>query len=117
MICVATKQHVLNRGTASDDFLSQLIAWGKIASDDIFSPNSASDVYSSVYNVLGPWQEAPHRRCVMLEVMRVLAGFESSWNWLEGVDKTNQTTNLPPTMQAHARHATPNPLESGQDLK
>src|SRR5260221_9631689 len=49
MIFVATKQHVLNRGTASDDFLSQLIAWGKIASDDIFSPNSASDVYSSVY--------------------------------------------------------------------
>ncbi len=117
MIFVATKQHVLNRGTASDDFLSQLIAWGKIASDDIFSPNSASDVYSSVYNVLGPWQEAPHRRCVMLEVMRVLAGFESSWNWLEGVDKTNPTSNLPTTMEAGAWQVSANALEYGQDLK
>jgi hypothetical protein len=28
----------------------------------------------------------------MLEVMRVHAGFESSWNWGEGVDTTNHTS-------------------------
>ena len=48
-----------------------------------------SDIYSSIMNTLGPWQEPPHRRAVMLEVMRVLAGFESSWNWDEGRDTHN----------------------------
>jgi len=30
----------------------------------------------------------------MLEIMRVHAGFESSWNWKEGVDVTNQASQL-----------------------
>ena len=30
-----------------------------------------------------------HRRAALLEVMRVHAGFESSWDWNEGVDITN----------------------------
>src|SRR5260370_31353923 len=75
---IATKQHVLNRGIAPDDFLEELVTWGKRSPDEIFAPNQFSDIYSSVINTLGPWEGIPHRRAVMLEVLRVLAGFESS---------------------------------------
>ena len=75
---IATKQRVLNRGVPPDAFLDELVAWGKEAPDEIFAPNNHVDIYSSVVGVLGPWQGIPHRRAVMLEVMRVLAGFESS---------------------------------------
>ena len=72
----ATKQKVLNRGIPPDSFLQELIAWGRTAPDEIFAPNQNADVYSNVVGVLGPWQGLPHRRAAMLEVMRVLAGFE-----------------------------------------
>ena len=81
----ATKQRVLNRGVPPDSFLDELVAWGRSAPDEIFAPNANTDVYSNVVAVLGPWQDLRHRRAVMLEVMRVLAGFESSWNWNAGV--------------------------------
>src|SRR5271167_431470 len=102
MSYIAAKQHVANRGVPPNDFLDELVAWGKQAPDEIFAPNTQSDVYSSVFNTLGPWQGIPHRRAVMLEVLRVLAGFESSWNWNEGVDTTNVTSNTPNTMEAGA---------------
>ena len=37
----ATKQKVLNRGIPPDSFLTELVAWGRTASDDIFAPNSS----------------------------------------------------------------------------
>jgi hypothetical protein len=113
----ATKQHVANRGVPPNDFLDQLVAWGKGAPDEIFVPNAFSDIYSSVFNTLGPWQQPPHRRAVMLEVMRVLAGFESSWNWNEGVDTTNASSNTPDTMEAGAWQVSANSMNFGQELK
>jgi hypothetical protein len=53
----------------------------------------------------------------MLEVMRVLAGFESSWNWNEGVDVTNPTSNTPSTMEAGAWQVSANLMGFGQELK
>lgn len=88
----ATKAAVKNRGVAPDSFLTELVEWGRTAHEEIFAPNAAVDVYSYVKADLGPWQGAIHRRAVMLEVMRVLGGLESSWNWNEGVDLTNQTS-------------------------
>src|SRR6185295_2246704 len=79
----ALKAQVKNRGKAPDSFLDELIAWGKDAPDEIFVKNDAHDVYSSVRATLGPWRDNQHRRAVMLEVMRVLAGFESSWDSTE----------------------------------
>src|ERR1700757_2105495 len=102
MSYTATKQHVSNRGIPPDDFLDQLVAWGKAAPDEIFAPNPAADVYSSVVGVLGPWQGIEHRRAAMLEVMRVLAGFESSWDWNAGVDTTNPTSTTADTIEAGA---------------
>jgi hypothetical protein len=77
----ATKQKVSNRGIPPDDFLEQLVKWGKTAPDEIFLPNNNVDIYSNVVGILGPWEDLLHRRAAMLEVMRVLAGFESSWDW------------------------------------
>lgn len=113
----ATKQHVHNRGVAPDSFLDQLVAWGRQAPDEIFAPNTASDIYSSVKNTLGPWKNLNHRRAVMLEVMRVLAGFESSWDWNADVDTTNPTSVTPETMEAGAWQVSANSMNFGQELK
>ncbi len=117
MSFTATKQHVLNRGVPPNDFLDQLVAWGKQAPDEIFAPNAHNDVYSSVLDTLGPWQGIPHRRAVMLEVMRVLAGFESSWKWNEGRDTTNETSVTPETIEAGAWQVSANSMNFGQELK
>jgi hypothetical protein len=111
------KLKVKNRGTPPDTFLSELIAWGKGAPDAIFAPNAVHDVYSSVRDTLGPWRDAKHRRAVMLEVMRVLAGFESSWKWNAGVDVTNPTSTTPTTIEAGAWQVSANSMGFGEDLR
>jgi hypothetical protein len=91
----ATRQKVLNRGIPSDDFLTTLVAWAKTAPDEIFAPNdSQNDIYSLIAPTLGNaaaphWDNLKHRRAAMMEVIRVHAGFESSWDWRAGVDVTN----------------------------
>jgi hypothetical protein len=113
----ATKQPVSNRGIPPDNFLDQLVAWGRTAPDDIFAPNSQTDIYSNVFGVLGPWEDLRHRRAVMLEVMRVLAGFESSWDWEAGVDVTNPTSTTPDTIEAGAWQVSANSMGFGEELK
>jgi hypothetical protein len=114
---IATKQHVFNRGVPPDDFLDQLVAWGKRAPDEIFEKNSLSDIYSSVKNSLGPWRDLKHRRAVMLEVMRVLAGYESSWHWNAGPDTHNPTSITPETREAGAWQVSANSMNFGEELK
>src|ERR1041384_1456757 len=111
----ATKQKVLNRGVPPDDFLDELVAWGKDAPDDIFEPNDADDVYSSVFDALGPWEDLAHRRAVMLEVMRVLAGFESSWDWNEGRDTNNPSSNTKNTTEAGAWQVSADSMNFGKE--
>lgn len=115
---IATKQRVFNRGVPPDDFLDQLVTWGKQAADEIFEEKpSKDDVYSSIFGTLGPWAGPAHRRAVMLEVMRVLAGFESSWNWNEGRDTTNPTSVTADTIEAGAWQVSANSMNFGQELK
>src|SRR5690242_6114733 len=91
----ATKAKVLNRGVPPDSFLQQLIEWAREAPSEILEPNSnPADIYADVEPILGLWNGLSHRRAAMLEVMRVVAGFESSWYWNEGVDITNHTRVL-----------------------
>src|SRR5215468_64245 len=113
----ATKQTVSNRGIPPDSFVDELVAWGRIAPDDIFAPNSNVDIYSNIFGVLGPWEDLSHRRAVMLEVMRVLAGFESSWDWNAGVDVTNPTSTTPDTIEAGAWQVSANSMGFGKELK
>ena len=90
---VACRHKVFNRGKPPVAFLDQLVDWGVSAPDEIFSPNNKPDIYSVVKNELGPWANDLERRAAMLEVLRVLAGFESSWDWKAGVDVTNPNSN------------------------
>jgi hypothetical protein len=113
----ATKQKVFNRGIPPDDFLNQLVNWGKNAPDEIFVRNNNSDIYSDIDGILGPWEDLLHRRAAMLEVMRVLAGFESSWNWNADVDTTNPESNTPETMEAGAFQVSADSMNFGQELK
>ena len=107
---------VLNRGHPPDSFLDEMIAWGRTAADEIFAPNQNQDVYSSVVGAIGPWRGALHRRAAMLEVMRVLAGFESSWRWTAGVDTHNPTSVTPTTIEAGAWQVSANSMHFGTDL-
>lgn len=85
---------VLNRGEPPASFIQELVSFALVADESIFAPNpNPEDVYALTRSVLGPWgNDIAHRRAGMLEVMRVHAGFESSWNWRCGVDTTNRAS-------------------------
>lgn len=113
-----TKSKVHNRGTPPEDFLEELVAWGKTAPEEIFAVNSsADDIYSSVRPELGPWTSLAHRRAVMLEVLRVMGGFESSWRWSEGIDTTNPNETDAETISAGIFQISYNSRNFGPDLK
>ena len=97
---VFCKSTVHNRGTPPDAFLNELVDWARQAPDEIFKPNQIHDIYSNVVGELGPWKSLSHRKAAMLEVLRVLGGFESSWKWNEGVDVTNPNSNTSCTEEA-----------------
>lgn len=99
---IATKARVLNRGVPPNAFLQELVDWGRKAPDEIFAPNDHFDIYDKVKPELGPYESLIHRKAVMLEVMRVLAGFESSWNWTEGVDTSRLGADTPDNAEAGA---------------
>jgi len=88
----ACKSRVYNRGRPPEWFLSELVEWGKDAPAKHFEVTPNYDIYSSVKAELGPYKSDKHRRAVMLEVLRVLGGFESSWRHTAGVDTTNQSS-------------------------
>lgn len=96
----ATKQDVANRGVAPDSFLNELVDWAEFAPDFIFEENSKVDIYSTVLPELGPYDSLLHRKAVMLEVLRVLSGFESSWNWDQGIHASNPKSHTPCTEEA-----------------
>lgn len=101
----AVTSSVLNRGSAPPAFIQELVAWARTAPDDIFdkTPTIGSrDIYNKVFTELGPYTDLNHRRAVMLEVMRVLAGFESSWDWKEGVDTSRLGSDSPENSEAGA---------------
>lgn len=120
MIFDHTKSVVRNRGKPPDEFLEELVNWGKTAPEEIFAIKTDDkgeiDIFTSVRPELGPWQGILHRRASLLEVMRVLAGFESSWNWNEGVDVTNSTSVSPDTIEAGAWQVSANSTAFGDDL-
>lgn len=113
-----TRVAVADRGHAPSAFLNEMVEWGRTAPEEIFAPNSCpADIYASVKAELGPWESPLHRRAVMLEVLRVLAGFESSWNWNEGRDTNNPGSVLPETTEAGAWQVSANSMFFGPELR
>ncbi|HMH06294.1 MAG TPA: peptidoglycan-binding domain-containing protein, partial [Terriglobales bacterium] len=116
---VSTLAKVFNRGNPKPEFLQQLVDWGKTAPEAIFAdqPGNEKDVYASVITELGPFQDITHRKACMLEVMRVLAGFESSWDWNEGIDTSRASADTPANSEAGAWQVSADSLAIGKDLK
>lgn len=89
----ALKSPIRGRGTPPDSVLAEIVSWAKDAPLEIFVANDdPQDVFNRLTPVLGPWMSVFHRRAGLCECLRVLAGFESSWNWNEGVDHSNATS-------------------------
>lgn len=114
---VACKAKVFNRGVPPNSFLNELIDWGRQAPDEIFEKNDKHDIYSNVASELGPFSSLLHRKAVLLEVLRVLGGFESSWNFNEGRDTTNPTSNTPCTEEAGIFQCSGNAMKLDASLK
>lgn len=114
---VACRQRVHNRGRPPVAFLEELVQWGRTADDAIFSRNGVFDIYSSVVSTLGPWRNDLHRRAALLEVLRVLAGFESSWDWTAGRDVTNPGSGTPCTEGAGAFQCSGNSMAFSPALR
>ena len=87
---------VKGRGKPPVSFLDELVAWARTAPDEIFDVNNEpGDVMPRLAVLLGPWKGSNaeilrQRKCCMLELLRCLGGFESSWKWNESVDTTNK---------------------------
>ncbi len=121
----ATKAQVFNRGIPPDAFLEALVKWGRSSPDEIFDWNTEpGDVYDAVFSELGPWPvpfRGPEwflrRRAILLEVIRVLGGFESTWKWTEGRDVTNSSSGKPDTEEAGAWQVSANSELFGKDLR
>lgn len=114
---VACRHKVLNRGQPPVAFLDQLVDWGVAAPNEIFTPNDKPDIYSVVKDELGPWANDLERRAAMLEVLRVLAGFESSWDWNAGRDVTNPNSNTSCTEEAGILQCSGNSMSFDHSLK
>jgi hypothetical protein len=114
-----TLKQVFNRGRPKPAFLQELVAWAKTAPEEIFTdqPGNKKDVYSSVTTELGPFEDITHRKACMLEIMRVLAGFESSWDFNEGIDTSRESEDTPENSEAGAWQVSADSLRLGQDLK
>ena len=110
---------VKNRGIPPRAFLDELVAWARTAPDEIFAPNdNAGDVFTQILqHRIGPCESFVHRKAALLELMRVLAGFESSWNWREGVDTSKTTPNNPDNEEAGAWQISFDSRALGDDLK
>ena len=98
-------------------FLDELVDWGLTAPDVIFTPNANYDIYSSVAAQLGPFPFTVHRKAVMLEVLRVLAGRETQWDWNHGVDRGKKEKKTSSTEEAGAFQCSANSMNLDKSLK
>lgn len=99
MMFNATKQRVEDQGRPPDSFLLEQVEWARTIPSEIYAPipnrnapGPDPDVFVLLKAKLGPWENLLHRLAALLELQRVHAGFESSWSWIEGVDRTNKTS-------------------------
>ena len=103
--------------TPPGSFLDELVDWALLAPDELFLPNAVLDVYSAVVRQLGPYGIGAHRKAVMLEVLRCLAGLESMWNWNQGVHGSKPQAKTSHNEEAGAFQVSADSMGNGQSLK
>ena len=113
---LSTRRSVYNRGKPPIWFLDALVTWARRTPLAFFAPNKRRDVYWSVASVLGPWEGLEHRRAVMCEILRVLAGFESSWTMDVGRDHTNPNVDSPLNEEAGLFQVSPDSMDLDRSL-
>lgn len=114
---VECRSKVANRGKPPLSFLNELVDWAIAAPDEIFASNAKYDVYAHIEAELGPWPAKDDRKAAMLEVLRVLGGFESSWDWNAGRDVTNPSSDQPCTEEAGIFQCSGNSMAFDPSLK
>lgn len=117
---IMMRRQVSNRGRPPEAFLQELVDWARdprAAPDWLFVANTYRDVYSTTALELGPWRGISHRRAAMVEVLRVLAGFESSWDWERGVDTTNPASDTPETEETGAWQVSADSMRFDRSLR
>lgn len=97
-------------------FLDELVDWALLAPDELFLPNAAFDAYSAVAPQLGPYRAGAHRKAVMLEVLRCLAGLETMWDWNHGVDGNKTEVKTSHTEEAGAFQCSATSLDLDKSL-
>jgi hypothetical protein len=117
----ATRTRVANRGIPPTDFLTDLAETIKGMPDFLFAPrpddSGETDIYTAVKPELGPWESLQHRKAAMCEVLRVDAGFESSWRMTEGADASNPAENNDETRSSGLWQVSYNSRGFGADLR
>lgn len=115
---------MLNRGVAPDVFLNALIDWAPTAPPEIFTPRKEpvpeTDIYTAIKPKLwpgGPWTDLRDRTAGMMELLRVLAAFESSYIPTTGADASNRAENNDETYSAGLWQISHNSRAFGQDLR
>ena len=98
-------------------FLDALVDWALLAPDELFLPNAVFDVYSAVVRQLGPYGIGAHRKAVILEVLRCLAGLETMWDWNHGVDGGKPGAKTSHNEEAGAFQVSADSMGNGQSLK
>jgi N-acetylmuramoyl-L-alanine amidase len=97
---------VYNRGIPPVSFIETLVYAMRKLPDEIFGTDYRSRTEDDIYSWLHKQGEVSQvasygrRRAIMCEVLRVLGGFESSWDWKAGRDVTNASSNRPETTEA-----------------
>jgi hypothetical protein len=113
---------VHNRGTAPALFLDTLVNTIRDLPDEVFSDEYRSKTELDVFEFLGYDSTVlvPNltmRKAFMCEVLRVLGGFESSWNWSEGRDTANDDSDTWPEFEAGVFQCSANSMNFDPSLK
>lgn len=114
MIFKAARDEVYNRGSAPLEFFDEIVNWAKTAPINLFAPNDHFDIYDKIKPELRPFED---RTAVMLEVLRVLALFESSCNWTEGEDVSKHGANTNENAEAGAWQQSYDIRKSSSDIQ
>ena len=110
---------IYNRGTPKQAFVTEVTNWAKTAPDSVFTTNANADIYTLVKPKLAPkgWRGLAHRKAAMLEALIVLGGYESSWDWSEGIDVTNPSSSKCPNTEAGIFQTSANSMAFNVSLK
>jgi hypothetical protein len=83
--CIAA---VADKGSPPASFIDTIIAGVKALPDAAVGPKPVSNIFSALARAFGDPQDTLTRKAIMCEGLRVVAAFESGWDWNCSADTT-----------------------------